>query len=1125
MGRQDATILRSTRWERDVLAATLGLAVGSVVEGVVQRMSHKTIFIDIGRSCRAFMCVHHTRRVGLLEHLHIGTTLAGLRVENIEFQHEWGDISLTCHNAVIELPGGRLDLPEPGPRTDDIVNPSSTAPKKSRWLRTTGSEEHSVAQQGGAPLNAGEAAAVGGREAAEVQAPEPARLNRWLTGKRDMQLPPAAKRREEEALARAEAKKGIVLYIPIGPVSDEDTEHETESFISDAGESTISRKAPSEVPTWSIDDLLLMHMEDREALETGADRYNSVTFGKSWTNQSWTAEEMFTANERMNFALQNFGVGDGQQTPEETPDPPAPAQAGWRLHRKRGQNKINPVHLSNHALFQAMKRSWVDLLEEEASSTREVPRSNRRVCDTDTDAFTAESRDDIDTPSVTSHMDDKGGSEYGADHENCIQDISNTFAAEHMPRNRHRRQKGRGPWTSQTMADDLESVGTAAKDVESASDLTVEDKQEEAEIWSRWDKQVARWKDVQAARKKWEADQQASAQAEASISANIPAQAQDEERYTETSITEEELEESVAEIQKRLNEVPTESNDPADKILLGFQKQFRSMGQQGSSRTSSEASTRRNKWIRGARRKGAGPQDKSASAEPDGHDQNDVQSVGDVCSTDADTKVDLASTAEHRSMPVGDTVDGQYDSRRAESDAVGRTLDPAASSSTIVAEESNVVSKKMSAGWVSQQIATIESKAKTAAKRLAKQAFKKQGKAAQVEEPADSKPVKSIDEECQDNHGQLAADPASGELEHVAESTVAPVDDMTTHQNDGRQLDLDPSSKSLEAAEDVGSTAVALGDAKECQHKDVQSDPQSCENDLDHVVPDEECSGNQVSKVHFNASSSSQDDVVPDPRSSCEEKPAVVESHEAMPAEGIEGKEEHGVGKVNLVDEFAEDVEVAYVAVCDKCAAVHFVDVDIMAMGLEFTCSQVGAVCEGEEPEAQEESAPSNFSAGSSVPALPPRAQIEELTKEEKQDLFDRYVMQAQAEKLKPKDIQKGVAQLYAKELQKERYINNEIVTRKGERFIKLNLSLDPGPGCRLGGILGWRSKAGRQGLGIRKMTKEEADRVCLSNKERPHVRKATGPGGYKQGYAFENKWSQHTEGTVTGTAPKGLKR
>ena len=29
-----------------------------------------------------------------------------------------------------------------------------------------------------------------------------------------------------------------------------------------------------------------------------------------------------------------------------------------------------------------------------------------------------------------------------------------------------------------------------------------------------------------------------------------------------------------------------------------------------------------------------------------------------------------------------------------------------------------------------------------------------------------------------------------------------------------------------------------------------------------------------------------------------------------------------------------------------------------------------------------------------------------------------------------------------------------------------MDVSLDPGPGCELGGIIGWRTKQGRRGLG-----------------------------------------------------------
>mmetsp|Transcript_128274 Transcript_128274/g.221404 ORF Transcript_128274/g.221404 Transcript_128274/m.221404 type:complete len:109 (+) Transcript_128274:213-539(+) len=68
------------------------------------------------------------------------------------------------------------------------------------------------------------------------------------------------------------------------------------------------------------------------------------------------------------------------------------------------------------------------------------------------------------------------------------------------------------------------------------------------------------------------------------------------------------------------------------------------------------------------------------------------------------------------------------------------------------------------------------------------------------------------------------------------------------------------------------------------------------------------------------------------------------------------------------------------------------------------------------------------------------------------------------------------------------RYRDNQIVTQTGEKFIKENLTLDPGPGCHIGGILGAR-KAGRQGLGLRKRPKEETERIRISNKQRAHVK------------------------------------
>mmetsp|Transcript_54818 Transcript_54818/g.146151 ORF Transcript_54818/g.146151 Transcript_54818/m.146151 type:complete len:261 (+) Transcript_54818:355-1137(+) len=212
--------------------------------------------------------------------------------------------------------------------------------------------------------------------------------------------------------------------------------------------------------------------------------------------------------------------------------------------------------------------------------------------------------------------------------------------------------------------------------------------------------------------------------------------------------------------------------------------------------------------------------------------------------------------------------------------------------------------------------------------------------------------------------------------------------------------------------------------------------------------------------------------------------------------------------------------EDAYFAFCDRCGAVHVVDVDVMSLGIEFSCADVGASCDDDAP-GTSASGDMGLASGGDLPVGP--SPLGHLSAEEKRALVQRHIVQRQAERLRPQDVQHGLAQLFRAQMPKERYRDNQVVTHKGERFIKINRSLDPGPGCELGGILGWRSKAGRRGLGIRKMTKEEADRVCLSNKNRTHVRKATGSGGYKSGYTFENKWSQHTAETSQRAAPRSL--
>ena len=141
LGRTDSQPGRSARWERDVLVATLGLGVGMQVSGVVQRITHRTVFMDIGRSCRAFLDANHARRAGLLDSLRIGTHVEGLEVQHLDFQAEWGIVGLSCHKAVVSLGAAEEESqsPEQAPTQPPIEDPNH-AVKRSRWLRQSTGE-------------------------------------------------------------------------------------------------------------------------------------------------------------------------------------------------------------------------------------------------------------------------------------------------------------------------------------------------------------------------------------------------------------------------------------------------------------------------------------------------------------------------------------------------------------------------------------------------------------------------------------------------------------------------------------------------------------------------------------------------------------------------------------------------------------------------------------------------------------------------------------------------------------------------------------------------------------------------------------------------------------------------
>ncbi|CAE7018938.1 FMNL1 [Symbiodinium sp. CCMP2456] len=179
LGRTDSQPGRSARWERDVLVATLGLGVGMQVTGVVQRITHRTVFVDIGRSCRAFLDANHARRAGLLESLRIGTHVEGLEVQHLDFQGEWGIVGLSCHKAFVSLGAAEEEARASAPAEAEIAeieDPNQTA-KRSRWLRQgTGESSDAFCSEAGASPAAVAVAALAEEEHAQHA---PRQRQRW----------------------------------------------------------------------------------------------------------------------------------------------------------------------------------------------------------------------------------------------------------------------------------------------------------------------------------------------------------------------------------------------------------------------------------------------------------------------------------------------------------------------------------------------------------------------------------------------------------------------------------------------------------------------------------------------------------------------------------------------------------------------------------------------------------------------------------------------------------------------------------------------------------------------------------------------------------------------------------
>jgi len=169
-----------------------------------------------------------------------------------------------------------------------------------------------------------------------------------------------------------------------------------------------------------------------------------------------------------------------------------------------------------------------------------------------------------------------------------------------------------------------------------------------------------------------------------------------------------------------------------------------------------------------------------------------------------------------------------------------------------------------------------------------------------------------------------------------------------------------------------------------------------------------------------------------------------------------------------------------FLAACSRCGATRVVGLDPFGLDADFVCGLSGIECEGGGgTEAGTEAGPRG---GASLGAedCGAKGPTEEGWQQQQQQPDQRGTQQ----RSRGPRPQAGDAEA------RVRYLNGEVVSRKGERYVVQQLFPELGPpGCSIGGIIG-SHKLGRRGLGFNKRPAVEVDRVCLSNKQRAHVRR-----------------------------------
>jgi len=125
-----------------------------------------------------------------------------------------------------------------------------------------------------------------------------------------------------------------------------------------------------------------------------------------------------------------------------------------------------------------------------------------------------------------------------------------------------------------------------------------------------------------------------------------------------------------------------------------------------------------------------------------------------------------------------------------------------------------------------------------------------------------------------------------------------------------------------------------------------------------------------------------------------------------------------------------------FAAICETCFDTHIVAIDFMGLGMEFHCDTIGKKCEG--PGILQTQGVSS-SRSVSAPPVRSRKQQQELSAEEKKRMFEEHDTIRVEARTKPKDIHKGVQQVMEHQAERVRYVNNQVVSNKGERIIRVD--------------------------------------------------------------------------------------